>query len=646
MSSRSGQRSSLRLGRWIVGVVACLVGAGSATAIPEQPAVDPETGQTVPFLCPTTDLYYERVGISDDTFRGSGCPTEGACDVPATRDGTSTSAKTVNVIVHVMNSSSGQGPSGVGQAEVDAGMAQLAADYAGTGISFNLVATRFHNDNDFHCITKYHPYNSTWYADILAMKDQYAEDPANSCNIFISCQDSSPFGVLLGIGTFPWDPDALTNRGGLWMNSAYWGAGQKTAAHEMGHCLGLWHTHHGVSEVTSCGSCYEFASGVEGDVRGDFCSDTPPTPTNYNCSPPGGSDCQGTAWGATQPENYMGYAPDSCYDTFTSQQVSRMHCWSAAATPGWLSGCEATGPPTAPTGLSATAASDTEIDLSWTDASSDEDQFAIERDSGGGFTQIATVGANTTSYHDSGLTCDTSYSYRVSASNCAGTSAYSNTATTSTDACPPADAVHVGAVSLSIVQQGPWTRARTTVSVHTSTHGPQANATVTGTYAGTTSSTESGVTDGSGQVTLDSDRVRNASSYCWAFTVTGVSGAGLTYDAGANEQTCDEDGNSCTAGCDGSRLARSTAVNVDPNPFHTDTHIGFWLETGASVELGVFDVNGREIRSLASGFTAAGLHHAEWDGRDESGNAVPGGIYFYRLRTPSEVHTGRLVIIR
>jgi predicted phage tail protein len=65
--------------------------------------------------------------------------------------------------------------------------------------------------------------------------------------------------------------------------------------------------------------------------------------------------------------------------------------------------------------------------------------FKIERCTGagcGGFTQVATVGANVTSYSNTGLTASTSYSYRVRAYNAAGDSGYSNTATAVTAAAP------------------------------------------------------------------------------------------------------------------------------------------------------------------------------------------------------------------
>jgi hypothetical protein len=69
--------------------------------------------------------------------------------------------------------------------------------------------------------------------------------------------------------------------------------------------------------------------------------------------------------------------------------------------------------------------------LSWTDNSNNETGFSIERCDGQNctdFAPIATVGANVTSYPDTGLTPNTRYRYRVRAFNGVGNSAYSNIA--------------------------------------------------------------------------------------------------------------------------------------------------------------------------------------------------------------------------
>ena len=92
-------------------------------------------------------------------------------------------------------------------------------------------------------------------------------------------------------------------------------------------------------------------------------------------------------------------------------------------------------PPTAPSGLTATAVSRSQIDLRWTDNSGNESGFRIERCQGSGctnFVQIAEIGANATSFANTGLARRTTYTYRVRAYNAAGNSLYSNTASATT----------------------------------------------------------------------------------------------------------------------------------------------------------------------------------------------------------------------
>ncbi len=72
-----------------------------------------------------------------------------------------------------------------------------------------------------------------------------------------------------------------------------------------------------------------------------------------------------------------------------------------------------------------------------------------------------------------------------------------------------------------------------------------------------------------------------------------------------------------------------------PNPFAGSTAIDLSLAEEASVELGVYDVRGALVRSLARGRFAAGLHTVVWDGRDDTGRASPQGIYFIRMATGS-----------
>ena len=65
------------------------------------------------------------------------------------------------------------------------------------------------------------------------------------------------------------------------------------------------------------------------------------------------------------------------------------------------------------------------------------------------------------------------------------------------------------------------------------------------------------------------------------------------------------------------------------------------------VEVTVFDVTGRLVRRLESGFFAGGIRILTWDGLDENGTPVGTGTYFARLFTDSGVHaTERFTIVR
>jgi transcriptional regulator CtsR len=91
-------------------------------------------------------------------------------------------------------------------------------------------------------------------------------------------------------------------------------------------------------------------------------------------------------------------------------------------------------PPAAPSALAATAQSSSSIRINWTDNASTETGFKIERKTGAGgtYAQIATVGANVTTYTNTGLTAATTYFYRVRATNLGGDSAFSAEASATT----------------------------------------------------------------------------------------------------------------------------------------------------------------------------------------------------------------------
>ncbi|MFH1414075.1 MAG: fibronectin type III domain-containing protein, partial [Candidatus Omnitrophota bacterium] len=112
--------------------------------------------------------------------------------------------------------------------------------------------------------------------------------------------------------------------------------------------------------------------------------------------------------------------------------------------------------PAAPSGLNATVVSSTQINLSWADNSNNEDGFKIERKTETGATgtyaQIGTVGANVTTFNNTGLTANTTYSYRVRAYNVAGDSGWSNEVSATTSNLPPVAPSGLTATAVSTSQ--------------------------------------------------------------------------------------------------------------------------------------------------------------------------------------------------
>ena len=88
-----------------------------------------------------------------------------------------------------------------------------------------------------------------------------------------------------------------------------------------------------------------------------------------------------------------------------------------------------------------------------------------------------------------------------------------------------------------------------------------------------------------------------------------------------------------------------------PNPFNPETWIPYQLSDDSPVSVSIYDTTGRLVRTLALGFQSAGFYNsrgraAYWDGRNDVGEGVASGIYFYRLTTPSFHQTRRLVILK
>ncbi len=83
-----------------------------------------------------------------------------------------------------------------------------------------------------------------------------------------------------------------------------------------------------------------------------------------------------------------------------------------------------------------------------------------------------------------------------------------------------------------------------------------------------------------------------------------------------------------------------------PNPFNPTTAIRFDLPSPQQVRLDIFGVSGRRVRTLLDQHLTAGRHSVTWNGTDESGVPLAGGVYFCRLQAQHRTVTGKMVLLR
>ena len=101
-----------------------------------------------------------------------------------------------------------------------------------------------------------------------------------------------------------------------------------------------------------------------------------------------------------------------------------------------------------------------------------------------------------------------------------------------------------------------------------------------------------------------------------------------------------------------SLIPEETALLANyPNPFNPETWIPYQLAEATEVTLTIYDMNGGMVRRLAVGHQAAGIYQsrsraAYWDGRNQLGEPVASGLYFYTLMADEFIATRRMLILK
>ncbi|MCA9285837.1 MAG: T9SS type A sorting domain-containing protein [Phycisphaerales bacterium] len=91
---------------------------------------------------------------------------------------------------------------------------------------------------------------------------------------------------------------------------------------------------------------------------------------------------------------------------------------------------------------------------------------------------------------------------------------------------------------------------------------------------------------------------------------------------------------------------RNGLLPNEPNPFRSGTDIVFRAAAPAPVRIEIYDVTGRNVRSLLQQVPAPGEHRLRWDGRDHAHRVVGNGVYFYRLSIGDWSETRKMLRVR
>jgi hypothetical protein len=104
-----------------------------------------------------------------------------------------------------------------------------------------------------------------------------------------------------------------------------------------------------------------------------------------------------------------------------------------------------------------------------------------------------------------------------------------------------------------------------------------------------------------------------------------------------------------TSGVEPERGRRGLVTALEPggpNPFGSGTTVRYTLAADAPVDVGVYDLHGRRVRTLVRGAQEAGRHTVAWDGRADSGEPLASGVYFVRYRTDAHAFWRKVTLLR
>jgi hypothetical protein len=93
-------------------------------------------------------------------------------------------------------------------------------------------------------------------------------------------------------------------------------------------------------------------------------------------------------------------------------------------------------------------------------------------------------------------------------------------------------------------------------------------------------------------------------------------------------------------------VPRQLTATCWPNPFNPSTTIGFGMPTAGRVQLRIYDLRGRQVRTLLEDWRAAGWYEETWQGDDDRGQRVSSGIYLYVLQSNGQSVARKMALLK
>lgn len=87
-------------------------------------------------------------------------------------------------------------------------------------------------------------------------------------------------------------------------------------------------------------------------------------------------------------------------------------------------------------------------------------------------------------------------------------------------------------------------------------------------------------------------------------------------------------------------------VAIYPNPFNPNVTISLEMPRSARAQLCVFDIRGKLVKRLYTGYLGSGHRDFVWNGRNESGQLVSSGIYLYQFRSGAQISSGKMMLLK